>query len=54
MIPRPPRRGFIKAVKGPPVVIKLIEGTQGIGVVLAETMEGSAKSVIESVSRREM
>ncbi len=38
---------IIKAVKGPPVVIKLIEGTQGIGVVLAETMS-SAKSVIEA------
>ncbi|MEL6239518.1 MAG: 30S ribosomal protein S6--L-glutamate ligase [Pseudomonadota bacterium] len=38
---------IIKAVKGPPVVIKLLEGTQGIGVVLAETMP-SAKSVIEA------
>lgn len=38
---------IIKAVKGPPVVIKLLEGTQGIGVVLAETM-ASAKSVIEA------
>lgn len=38
---------IIKAVKGPPVVIKLIEGTQGIGVVLAETIS-SAKSVIEA------
>ncbi|WP_379921139.1 30S ribosomal protein S6--L-glutamate ligase [Erythrobacter sp. R86502] len=38
---------IIKAVKGPPVVIKLLEGTQGIGVVLAETMS-SAKSVIEA------
>ncbi|WP_374405372.1 30S ribosomal protein S6--L-glutamate ligase [Pelagerythrobacter sp.] len=38
---------IIKAVKGPPVVIKLLEGTQGIGVVLAET-EASAKSVIEA------
>lgn len=37
----------IKAVNGPPVVIKLLEGTQGIGVVLAETMS-SAKSVIEA------
>lgn len=39
--------GIIKAVNGPPVVIKLLEGTQGIGVVLAETMS-SAKSVIEA------
>lgn len=38
---------IIRAVNGPPVVIKLLEGTQGIGVVLAET-EGSAKSVIEA------
>ena len=38
---------IIGAVKGPPVVIKLLEGTQGIGVVLAET-EASAKSVIEA------
>ncbi|KLE34159.1 30S ribosomal protein S6--L-glutamate ligase [Aurantiacibacter luteus] len=38
---------IIKAVNGPPVVIKLLEGTQGIGVVLAETMK-SAKSVIEA------
>ncbi len=30
---------IIRAVKGPPVVIKLLEGTQGIGVVLAETDE---------------
>ena len=34
-------------VGGPPVVIKLLEGTQGIGVVLAETM-ASAKSVFEA------
>ena len=39
--------GIIKVVNGPPVVIKLLEGTQGIGVVLAETMS-SAKSVIEA------
>lgn len=38
---------IIKAVNGPPVVIKLLEGTQGIGVVLAET-DASAKSVIEA------
>jgi ribosomal protein S6--L-glutamate ligase len=34
-------------VGGAPVVIKLLEGTQGIGVVLAET-ENSARSVIEA------
>ena len=38
---------IIRAVNGPPVVIKLLEGTQGIGVVLAETMS-RAKSVIEA------
>ena len=37
----------IKAVNGPPVVIKLLEGTQGIGVVLAETEKGAA-SIIEA------
>lgn len=34
-------------VGGPPVVIKLLEGTQGIGVVLAET-DKTAKSVVEA------
>ena len=38
---------IIRAVKGPPLVIKLLEGTQGIGVVLGET-HSSAKSVIEA------
>jgi ribosomal protein S6--L-glutamate ligase len=37
----------IKQVGGAPVVIKLLEGTQGIGVVLAETQK-AAKSVIEA------
>lgn len=39
--------GLINMVGGPPVIIKLIEGTQGIGVVLAETY-ASAKSMIEA------
>jgi ribosomal protein S6--L-glutamate ligase len=39
----------IKEVGGVPVVIKLVEGTQGVGVILAET-EGSAKSIIEAFS----
>src|SRR5215471_17002758 len=39
--------GIINLVGGPPVVIKLLEGTQGIGVVLGETAK-SAKSVIEA------
>jgi len=37
----------LEQVGGAPVVIKLLEGTQGIGVILAETHK-SAKSVIES------
>ena len=39
----------IKEVGGAPVVIKLLEGTQGMGVILAET-HGSAKSIIEAFS----
>jgi len=52
-----PRTGFanhpdriddlIKNVGGAPVVIKLLEGTQGIGVVLAETAK-TAESIIEA------
>ena len=38
---------LINHVGGTPVIIKLIEGTQGIGVVLAETKK-AAKSVIEA------
>ena len=37
----------IRLAGGTPVVIKLLEGTQGIGVVLADTSR-SAKSVIEA------
>jgi ribosomal protein S6--L-glutamate ligase len=37
----------LKLAGGAPLVIKLLEGTQGIGVVLADT-ERSAKSVIEA------
>jgi ribosomal protein S6--L-glutamate ligase len=39
--------GLIELVGGAPLVIKLIEGTQGIGVVLAETKK-AAESVIEA------
>jgi ribosomal protein S6--L-glutamate ligase len=39
----------IREVGGAPVVIKLLEGTQGMGVVLAET-DASAKSIIEAFS----
>jgi ribosomal protein S6--L-glutamate ligase len=52
-----PRTGFarhpdkindlIRNVGGAPVVIKLLEGTQGIGVVLAETQK-SASAIIEA------
>ncbi len=52
-----PRTGFahssnniqdiIKNVGGTPVVIKLLEGTQGIGVVLGETQK-AAESIIEA------
>jgi ribosomal protein S6--L-glutamate ligase len=38
---------LIEMVGGAPLVIKLLEGTQGIGVVLGET-HSSAKSVIEA------
>ena len=38
---------LIKMVGGAPLVIKLLEGTQGIGVVLAEN-EQAAESVIEA------
>jgi ribosomal protein S6--L-glutamate ligase len=39
----------VMEVGGAPVVIKLLEGTQGMGVILAET-EASAKSIIEAFS----
>lgn len=38
---------LLDRVSGPPVVIKLLEGSQGVGVVLAETLQ-AAKSVIEA------
>jgi ribosomal protein S6--L-glutamate ligase len=38
---------LIRMVGGTPVVIKLLEGTQGIGVVLAETKK-AAQSVLEA------
>ncbi len=38
---------IIKLCGGAPVVIKLLEGTQGVGVVLAETQK-AAESVIEA------
>lgn len=38
---------LINMVGGAPVVIKLLEGTQGLGVVLADTLN-AAKSVVEA------
>src|SRR5690606_26158950 len=38
----------IKRVGGTPVIIKLLEGTQGVGVILAET-EKMAKAIIETL-----
>ncbi len=37
--------GLLDVVGGPPVVVKVLEGTQGLGVVLAETKK-AAESVI--------
>ncbi|OIP69403.1 MAG: ribosomal protein S6 modification protein [Oscillatoriales cyanobacterium CG2_30_40_61] len=52
-----PKTGFANSVKdidslieqvgGAPLIIKLLEGTQGMGVILAETYQ-SAKSIIEA------
>lgn len=39
---------LIKIVGGTPLVIKLIEGTQGVGVVLAETKK-AAESVVQTL-----
>lgn len=39
---------LIDLVGGPPLIIKLIEGTQGVGVVLAETRK-AAKSVTQTL-----
>lgn len=39
--------GLIKEIGGAPCVIKLLEGTQGVGVVLAETQK-AAESVLEA------
>lgn len=43
----------IKEVGGVPCVIKLLEGTQGRGVILAET-HASAKSIIEAFNAADM
>ena len=41
-------RDAIKRVGGTPVVLKLLEGTQGVGVILAETAS-SAESVLDAM-----
>lgn len=40
-------QALIELVKGPPLVVKLLEGTQGKGVVLAETQK-AAESLIDA------
>lgn len=40
-------KGLIKQLGGPPIIIKLLEGTQGKGVVLAETIN-AAKSALDA------
>lgn len=44
--------GLIEIVKGAPLIVKLLEGTQGIGVVLAETNK-AAESVIAAFRQLE-
>jgi len=39
---------LIQLVGGPPLIIKLLEGTQGVGVVLAETPK-AAESVVQTL-----
>lgn len=43
-------QGLIKLVGGAPLIMKLLEGTQGVGVVLAET-DKAAESVIAAFSQ---
>ena len=38
---------LVRSVGGPPVIVKLLEGTQGVGVVLCETRK-AAESVIQA------
>ena len=40
---------LIELVGGTPLIVKLLEGTQGLGVILADT-KNSAKSIIEAFS----
>ncbi|NND76706.1 MAG: RimK family alpha-L-glutamate ligase [Flavobacteriales bacterium] len=43
-------KNLIRAIGGPPLIIKLLEGTQGLGVVLVETRK-AAESVIEAFNK---
>jgi ribosomal protein S6--L-glutamate ligase len=42
-------RSAIRKVGGAPVILKLLEGTQGVGVILAESVK-SAESVLDAMS----
>ena len=42
--------GVIEQIGGAPVIIKLVEGTQGVGVMLAETEEG-ALAILETLRK---
>ena len=44
--------GLIDAVGGPPLVVKLVQGTQGVGVVLVES-KSAARSVIDAIRQLE-
>ena len=44
--------GLIEAVGGPPLIVKLLEGTQGVGVVLVES-KSAARSVIDAFRQLE-
>ena len=44
---------MIELVKGAPLVLKLLEGTQGVGVVMAETNK-AAESVIEECTHKDV
>lgn len=44
--------GLIESVGGPPLVVKLLEGTQGVGVVLVES-HAAARSVIDAFRQLE-
>jgi ribosomal protein S6--L-glutamate ligase len=44
-------RAAIEAVGGVPVIIKLLEGTQGVGVILAESLK-TAEAIIETLQSK--